>query len=80
MNVSGDLNLGNQSSSTVNGYVVERDVIKCFYILRGLFGGAFTHRSFGLLFDWFYPQFFDIIPKCLSAFMGSNSKIVTLIF
>ena len=31
------------------------NVVKCFYILRGLFGGAVSHRSFGILFEWFYP-------------------------
>ena len=34
---------------------VKANVIRSFYILRGLFKGALSHRNFGLVFDWFYP-------------------------
>ena len=56
-----------------------KDVTKAFHILRGIFGGAHTHRHFCIVFDWFYPQYFGIIQKSLIAFI-ENPKIVNLIF
>lgn len=43
-------------------------VQRAFHILRGLFAGATTHKSFGLLFDWFYPTNFEIVKKCLVVY------------
>lgn len=44
-------------------------VLRLFHILRGLFRGAFTHKNFSILFDWFYPDYFSIIKKCLNAYI-----------
>ena len=58
---------------------VKANVIRSFYILRGLFKGALSHRNFGLVFDWFYPLHFGIIQKCIAAYIEED-KIVYLIF
>lgn len=58
---------------------VQRNVIRSFNILRGLFKGALTNRSFSILFDWFYPQYFGIIRKCIQAYI-TNEKLMRLIF
>jgi hypothetical protein len=31
------------------------EVIKIFYILRGIMRGLITNKQFNLFFDWFYP-------------------------
>jgi len=47
--------------------------------LRGLFSGAFTHKNFSLLFDWFYPQHFEIIEKSLAAFIDDDNVILLIL-
>lgn len=59
---------------------IRQNVIRVFYILRGLFSGAFTHKNFSLLFDWFYPQHFEIIEKSLAAFIDDNLILLILKF
>jgi hypothetical protein len=56
-------------------------VQRVFYLLRGLFAGASTHKNFALLFDWFYPDHFEIVGKCLNVFIASpcDDEIVLLI-
>ena len=52
-----------------------------FFILRGLFAGATTHKNFALLFDWFYPEHWGVIKKCLDVYIQSpcDDDIVLLI-
>lgn len=56
-------------------------VLRLFHILRGLFKGAFTHKNFSILFDWFYPDYFGIIKKCLNAYIQEpcDDEVVLLI-
>lgn len=56
-------------------------VLRIFYTLRGLFKGAYSHKNFSLLFDWFYPEYFGIIEKCISAFIQDpiDDDIIVLI-
>lgn len=44
-------------------------VQRLFVILRGLFRGANSHKNFALLFDWFYPEYFTIVKKCLTSYL-----------
>jgi exportin-7 len=57
------------------------NVIRLFYILRGLFRGAVTHKNFSILFDWFYPDYFGVVKKCLSCFIMDpcDDEVVLLI-
>lgn len=56
-------------------------VMRLFHILRGVFKGAFTHKNFSILFDWFYPDYFAIIKKCLNAYIQEpcDDDVVILI-
>ena len=49
---------------------------RALFILRGLFAGAQLHKNFVLLFDWFYPQYFAVVTKCLS--MQNNEEVLIL--
>jgi len=55
--------------------------MRIFHILRGLFKGAFSHKNFSLLFDWFYPEYFGIVEKCMSAYIQDpcDDDVVVLI-
>jgi exportin-7 len=56
-------------------------VQRVFYLLRGLFAGATSHKNFALLFDWFYPEHFAIVNKCLNVYIKEpcDDDIVLLI-
>ena len=56
-------------------------VKRLFIILRGLFQGANTHSKFAVLFDWFYPDHFAIIKKCMDIYIQDpvDDEIVVLI-
>ena len=54
---------------------VRANVIRGFNILRGLFRGALSHRNFAILFDWFYPQHFSIVQKCMAAYIDDEAII-----
>lgn len=46
--------------------------MRAIYILRGLFRGALSHRSFSMVFDWFYPQHFEIVRKCMQVYFNQD--------
>ena len=55
--------------------------MQIFHILRGLFRGALNHKNFILVFDWFYPEFFGIVKKCLTVYSEPcDDEVVLLIF
>jgi len=55
--------------------------MQVFHILRGLFQGALNHKNFTLVFDWFYPEFFGIVKKCLTVYSDPcDDEVVLLIF
>ena len=56
-------------------------VQRIFFILRGLFSGATSHKNFALLFDWFYPEHWGVIKKCLNVYIMTpcDDDIVLLI-
>jgi hypothetical protein len=58
---------------------VRYNVTRAFTILRGLFKGANNHTTFNKVFDWFFPQHFSIIEKCVSIYV-SDDKMIYLIF
>lgn len=45
------------------------EVMKLFYILKGIVRGLVTGRTFKLFFDWLYPQYLSpLIEGALNAF------------
>ncbi|CDW76789.1 importin-n-terminal domain-containing protein [Stylonychia lemnae] len=58
---------------------VRSQLIKLFYILKGIVNALSSSRHFGLFFDWFYPENFTIIGKALSAFINDD-EVVLVIF
>ena len=54
-------------------------VQRLYHILRGIFRGALNHKAFDMTFNWFYPQHFGLIQKCLSAYINDDD-MVYLIF
>lgn len=61
-----------------SNYQIRTNVIRLFYVLRGLFRGALSHRTFGYVFDWFFPQHFGVVQKCLTIFI-EDDEVVYLI-
>lgn len=48
---------------------VKQEIIKIFYILRGILRGLTNAKNFNLFFDWFYPQYMNaIIESALNSF------------
>jgi exportin-7 len=58
---------------------VKHELIKLFYILKGIVQGLTSSRNFALFFDWFYPDYFSIIGKALTAFI-EDDEVVLVIF
>ena len=54
-------------------------VQRLFNILRGIFRGALNHKAFDMTFNWFYPQHFGLVKKCLSVYVNDD-EITYLIF
>lgn len=56
-------------------------VMQVFHILRGLFRGAQNHKNFTMVFDWFYPEFFAIVKKCISVYgEPCDDEVMLLVF
>jgi hypothetical protein len=55
------------------------ELMKLFYILKGISTGMSTSKNFALFFDWFYPEYFQIITKALNVFI-EDDEMVILIF
>jgi hypothetical protein len=55
--------------------------LQIFHILRGLFQGASTYKNFQYVFDWFYPENFSIIKKCLMIYseQSCDDEVILLI-
>lgn len=58
---------------------IRRELMKLFYILKGVVNGLTTSRHFTLFFDWFYPEHFPIIGKALNGFI-QDDELVLVIF
>lgn len=61
---------------------VREDVMKLYYILRGIVHGCQNSKTFNLFFDWFYPHYFaPVIEGTLNAFHADDEVVlVTLKF
>ena len=72
--------LGNNNDMKTNKDM-RLKVQRVFFVLRGLFAGATTHKNFALLFDWFYPEHWGVIKKCLNVYIQNpcDDDIVLLI-
>jgi hypothetical protein len=52
------------------------EVIKIFYILRGILVGLTNNRVFNLFFEWFHPQYFKVIIEgTLNAFYDDDEVV-----
>lgn len=59
---------------------VREDVMRLFYILRGIVRGCNSSKTFNLFFDWFYPHYFSpVIEGALNAF-HTDDEVVLVIF
>lgn len=58
---------------------VKREYMKLFFILKGIVHGLNTQKYFALFFDWFYPEYFPIIGRGLTAFIHDD-EVVLVIF
>jgi exportin-7 len=58
---------------------VKRELVKLFYILKGIVHGLNTQKTFAFFFDWFYPDYFPVIAKALECFIYDD-EMVLLIF
>jgi len=58
----------------------KHEVMKLFYILKGIGRGLVTGRTFKLFFEWFYPQYFaPVIEGALNAF-HADDQVVSCVF
>ena len=55
------------------------ELVKLFYILKGIVNGLNSNKHFALFFEWFYPDYFQIITKALNAFI-EDDELVLIIF
>lgn len=58
---------------------VKRELMKLFFILKGIVHGLNTQKTFALFFDWFYPEYFPVIGRALDAFI-QDDEVVAVIF
>ena len=67
----------NQLKQMPNG---RTEVMKLFFILKGIVRGLVTSRTLKLFFDWLYPQYFcSIIEGALNAF-HDDDEVVLCVF
>jgi exportin-7 len=57
---------------------VKRELLKLFYILKGIVTGLNTQKNFALFFDWFYPEYFPLIGKSLTAFIHDDEMVLII--
>ena len=56
---------------------VREDVMRLFYILRGIVRGCNNSKTFNLFFDWFYPHYYSaIIEGTLNAFHQDDEVVL----
>ena len=49
------------------------EVIKIFYIIRGVMRGLISNKHFNRFFDWFYPHYMSAIMEAtLNAFYDDD--------
>ena len=57
---------------------VKRELLKLFYILKGIVNGLNTQKNFALFFDWFYPEYFPLIGKSLTNFIHDDEMVLII--
>ena len=59
---------------------VRENVMRLFYILRGIVRGLNNSKTFTLFFDWFYPTYFSpVIEGALNAFHTDDEVVVVIL-
>ena len=70
--------MDSQTMQTTQG--VRDDVMKLFYILRGVVRGCSNSKTFNVFFDWLYPHYFSVIIEgTLNAF-HTDDEVVLVTF
>lgn len=64
---------------TLTQQVPQQLVVGLFRDLRGIAAATSTRRTYGLLFDWLYPQHMPVVLKCLEAWSGSPEVTAPLL-
>jgi exportin-7 len=54
------------------------ELMKLFNILRGIVSGLNSNKHFALFFEWFYPDYFQVINKSLNAFIEDDELVLTI--
>jgi exportin-7 len=53
--------------------------MKLFHIIKGIVSGMNTSKNFALFFDWFYPEYFQIIARALNAFIRDDEMVLLIL-
>lgn len=52
------------------------ETTKMFYVLRGILRGLSNSKTFNLFFEWFYPEYFQLIVEgALNAFYDDDEVV-----
>ena len=57
---------------------IKRELMKLFFILKGIVNGLTTSRHFSLFYDWFFPDNFAIITKALNGFIHDDEMVLII--
>ena len=58
----------------------KQEIIKVFYVLRGVLRGLNQSKHFNLFFDWFYPQYLAVIIEgSLRAFYTDDDVVMVVL-
>lgn len=57
---------------------IKRELMKLFFILKGIVTGLTTSRHFSLFYDWFFPDNFAIITKALNGFIHDDEMVLVI--
>lgn len=76
--ISALFNMNTQQLKATPG--AREEVMKLFYILRGVARGLHSKENFALFFDWFYPDYMNhIIEGSLNAFYDDDEVVIVIL-
>jgi hypothetical protein len=58
---------------------IKIELIKLFYILKGVVSGLSNSNTLSIFFDWLYPDNYQLVEKALRVFI-EDDEIVLVIF
>jgi len=57
----------------------KREIMKLFFILRGITSGLTTSKSYALFFDWFYPDKYQLVSRSMNAFIEDDEVVMAIL-